>query len=37
MPSSELPRLLAESDYVVLSVPLTPETRGMIGETELRR
>jgi len=36
LPSSELPRLLAESDYVVLSMPLTPETRGMIGETELR-
>ena len=28
--------LLAESDYVVLSMPLTPETRGMIGEAELR-
>jgi phosphoglycerate dehydrogenase-like enzyme len=36
MPSSELPRLLAESDYVVLCVPLTPETRGLIGERELR-
>ena len=36
MPSSELPRLLADSDYVVLCVPLTPETRGLIGERELR-
>jgi phosphoglycerate dehydrogenase-like enzyme len=36
LPSSELPRLLAESDYVVLCVPLTPETRGLIGERELR-
>ncbi|MBI5289890.1 MAG: D-2-hydroxyacid dehydrogenase, partial [Chloroflexi bacterium] len=36
LPSSELPRLLRESDYVVLSMPLTPETRGMIGEAELR-
>ena len=36
LPPSELPRLLRESDYVVLSMPLTPETRGMIGETELR-
>ena len=36
MPAPELPRLLAESDYVVLSMPLTPETRGMIGEAELR-
>jgi len=36
LPPSGLPRLLAESDYVVLSMPLTPETRGMIGEAELR-
>jgi phosphoglycerate dehydrogenase-like enzyme len=28
--------LLAQSDYVVLSAPLTPETRGLIGEAELR-
>jgi phosphoglycerate dehydrogenase-like enzyme len=28
--------LLARSDYVVLSTPLTPETRGLIGEVELR-
>ena len=31
LPSTELPRLLAESDYVVLCVPLTAETDGMIG------
>ncbi len=36
MPYAELPRLLAESDYVAVCVPLTPDTRGMIGETELR-
>jgi phosphoglycerate dehydrogenase-like enzyme len=36
MPAAELHRLLGESDYVVLSTPLTPETRGMIGEAELR-
>jgi phosphoglycerate dehydrogenase-like enzyme len=36
MPAAELHRLLAESDYVVLSMPLTAETRGMIGEAELR-
>ena len=36
LPAAELPRLLASSDYVVLSMPLTPETRGMIGENELR-
>ena len=28
--------LLAQSDYVVLSAPLTPETRGIISDAELR-
>jgi len=28
--------LLAQSDYVLLSTPLTPETRGIVGEAELR-
>jgi D-2-hydroxyacid dehydrogenase (NADP+) len=32
----ELPELLSASDFVVLAVPLTNETRGMIGEKELR-
>jgi phosphoglycerate dehydrogenase-like enzyme len=32
----ELPYLLAESDYVVIALPLTDETRSLIGETELR-
>jgi phosphoglycerate dehydrogenase-like enzyme len=36
LPAHELHRLLGESDYVALCVPLTPETRGMIGEPELR-
>jgi phosphoglycerate dehydrogenase-like enzyme len=31
-----LPDLLAESDVVVLTVPLTEDTNGMIGEPELR-
>lgn len=35
LPPSELPHLLAESDYVVVAVPLTPESRGLIGEREL--
>ncbi len=35
LPVSELRRLLAEADYVVLAVPLTPETRGLIGREEL--
>jgi phosphoglycerate dehydrogenase-like enzyme len=32
---SELPRLFAESDVVVVCVPLTPETEGLIGRAEL--
>ncbi|GCE47192.1 phosphoglycerate dehydrogenase-like enzyme [Thermosporothrix hazakensis] len=32
----QLHELLSLSDYVVLSVPLTPRTEGMIGEQELR-
>ena len=35
-PPQELPLLLAASDFVVLSLPLTPETRHVIGEEELR-
>jgi D-2-hydroxyacid dehydrogenase (NADP+) len=33
----QLPDLLAESDFVVLTAPLTSETRGLIGRKELRR
>ncbi len=36
LPASALPRLLTESDYSVICVPLTNETRGLIGEHELR-
>ena len=36
LPAADLHQLLAESDFVVLSMPLTPETRGMIAEAELR-
>lgn len=36
LPPSELRYLLAESDYVVVALPLTPETRGLIGEAQLR-
>jgi phosphoglycerate dehydrogenase-like enzyme len=34
--SGELDYLLKESDFVVLTVPLTPVTRGLIGERELK-
>lgn len=33
---ADLRALLPEADYVVLTVPLTHETRGLIGATELR-
>jgi len=36
LPASELRHLLEASDYVVVCVPLTAETRGLIGEEELR-
>jgi glyoxylate reductase len=32
-----LPDLLEQADFVTLNVPLTPETRGLIGRDELRR
>lgn len=35
-PPGQLERLLSESDFVVVATPLTPETRGFIGEKELR-
>jgi phosphoglycerate dehydrogenase-like enzyme len=36
LPPSDLPDLLSQADYVVIAVPLTPESRGLIGERELR-
>ncbi len=35
-PMSEMDTLLAESDFVVITVPLTPETQHMIGEKEFK-
>jgi phosphoglycerate dehydrogenase-like enzyme len=35
LPPERLRDLMATSDYVVVSTPLTPETRGMIGVEEL--
>jgi len=32
----QLPQLLADSDFVVIAMPLTRETKDMIGEKELR-
>ena len=36
VPPERLPELLARSDFVVLTLPLTSETEGLIGEAELR-
>lgn len=36
LPREQLPRLLSESDFVVLSLPFTSETNKLIGEEELR-
>jgi len=36
LPSSGFREVLAQSDFVVILLPLTPETRNLIGETELR-
>ncbi len=36
LPPSDLPYLLSQADYVVIAVPLTEESRGLIGERELR-
>ena len=32
---TQLPRLLSESDFLVIAVPLLPQTKGMIGVKEL--
>lgn len=34
-PLSHLPVLMSESDFLVICLPLTPETRGLIGAQEL--
>jgi len=36
LPREQLPRLLSESDFVVLSLPFTAETNKLIGEEELQ-
>jgi phosphoglycerate dehydrogenase-like enzyme len=35
-PREQLQQFLAESDFVILALPLTKETQGLIGERELR-
>jgi phosphoglycerate dehydrogenase-like enzyme len=36
LPAARLDELLAQSDFVVLALPLTAESRNLIGEAELR-
>lgn len=35
--ASELDKVLAESDYVVIAAPLTPQTAGLIGREQLEK
>jgi phosphoglycerate dehydrogenase-like enzyme len=35
-PATQMAELMGESDFVLLSLPRTPETTGLIGERELR-
>jgi phosphoglycerate dehydrogenase-like enzyme len=35
LPPERLPELLAESDFVVLAAPLTPDTRGLISDASI--
>jgi len=37
VPPGNLEELLADSDFVIIQVPLTKDTEGMFGEKELRR
>jgi D-2-hydroxyacid dehydrogenase (NADP+) len=37
LPPEQLNKLLAESDFVVLALPFTPETSNLIGRKELRK
>jgi phosphoglycerate dehydrogenase-like enzyme len=37
LPAEGLPELLAESDFVVLAAPLTPETAGLFGDAAIAR
>ncbi len=36
LPPDGLPEVLRESDFVLVALPLTPETRGLIGEREFQ-
>ncbi len=36
LPPERLRDLLSQGDFVVITLPLTPETRGLIGEVELK-
>lgn len=36
LPREQLPKLITESDFVVLTLPFTPETSKLLGEKELR-
>lgn len=33
----DLDQLMRDSDFIIITIPLTPDTRGMIGEREIRQ
>lgn len=35
--NEQLPELLAQSDYVVVTAPLTPQTKGLLGKEEFKQ
>ena len=37
LPPKDLPRILRESDFLIICLPGTPETLGLLGEAEIRQ
>ncbi len=37
LPPSDLPRMLRESDFLIICLPGTPETLGLVGEEQIRQ
>ena len=37
LPPSDLPRILRESDFLIICLPGTPETLGLVGEEQIRQ
>ena len=37
LPPKDLPRILLESDFLIICLPGTPETFGLVGEEQIRQ